>query len=63
MNYLRNLRLVVQQTGNRNGTRFVKSYLSSLALTGSLADSRTETIRVFCAHLVPGFTYAVFKDI
>ena len=27
------------------------------------ADSRTEMIRVFTAYLLPGFIYAVFKEI
>lgn len=58
MNYLRILRLVVT-----NSARFVKSYLSSLVFSSSFADSRTEMIRAFTAYLLPGFTYAAFKDI
>ena len=48
---------------NRKSARFVKSYMSSLVFSSSLVDSRTEMIRVFTAHLLPGFMYTVFKDI
>ena len=63
MNDLKNSSLVVTNRKPQQHTlcsKLIEQFSFSISV---LADNRTEMIRVFTTYMLPGFMYAVFKDI